>query len=135
MKGLSIFFDRKQIRMHPNAYTDHGFGRAVEPFKILEPTLSDEAFLKEIQDLLKKSKSSVPFKMVTKEEAEAYLKAFGVRSNNQMGIGVHLSTTDDQYTVTPINKQGLFGNPKVVAPDALLDTVKNLLKLPKQEIA
>ena len=135
MKGLSIFFDGKKIRMHPNAYTDHGYGRAIEPFNILEPTLSDEAFLKDIQDLLKKSKSSVPFKMVAKEEAQAYLKAFGVRSNNQMGVGVHVTTTDDQYAITPINKRGLFGKSKVVAQSELLHIVKDLLKLPTKEIA
>jgi hypothetical protein len=135
MKGLSIFFDGKKIRMHANAYTDQGYGRAIEPFRILDPSLSDEALLKNIRDLLKKSQSDVPFKMVAKEEVETYLNALGVRSNRQLGIGVHLTVEDDAFTVTPVNKRGLFGKPKVVAPDALPHTLKNLLGLPKGEIA
>jgi hypothetical protein len=135
MKGLSIFFDGKKIRMHPNAYTDHGYGSAIQPFKILEDNVSDEDFTKDVQELLKKSKGGVPFKMITKEEVQAYLKAFEVRSGGQMGIGVHITVEDDQYTVTSINKRGLFGKPKVIQQSDLLPTVKNLLKLPKKEIA
>ena len=135
MKGLSIFYNGKKIRMHPNAYTDHGCGKGIPPFRTLEAGLSDEDFSKNIQDMLDHSKSGVPFKMITQEEVEAYFKAFGVRADRQMGIGVHITLEDGQYTVTPINERGLFGEPEVVAQSLLLHTAKNCLGLEEREIA
>ena len=136
MKGLSIFYNGKKIRMHPNAYTDHGYGKGIPPFRTLEAGLSDEAFGKNIQDMLDHSKSGLPFKMITDEEVKAYFKAFGVRSDRQLGVGVHITLEDSQYTVTPINKRGLFGEPEeVVEPSLLLHAVKNGLGLEEKEIA
>lgn len=135
MKGLSIFYNSKKVRMHPNAYTDHAYGRGIPPFRTLETGLSDKALGKNIEDMLDHSQSGVPFKMITQEEVEAYFKAFGVRSDRQMGIGVHITLEDGQYTVTPINKRGLFGKPEVVEKNLLLHTVKNLLGLEEKEIA
>ncbi len=135
MKGLSIFYNGKKLRMHPNAYTDQGAGMALPPFVTLDVPISDAAFHKNIQEVLAQSQSGVPFKMATEEEVKEYWKAFGVRSDRQMGIGVHITREEGRYTVTPIDKRGLFGDAEVVAPDGLLNMVKKLLGLPEGEAA
>lgn len=135
MKGLSIFFDSKKIRIHPNAYTDNGFGRAIPPFLTLHANISNEEFRANIQETLTHSKSGVPFKMPSGQEVKAYFEALGVHSNRQLGIGVHIIVEDEVYTVTPVNKRGMFGQAEKVEEEDLLGVIKELLGLVEKEAA
>lgn len=128
MKGLSLFHKNKKLRLHPNAYTKDGFGKAIPPFLTLDAEITAEALEGVIQEALKQSRADVPFQMVTPEETQAYQKAFGTR---QMGPGLHITEEGETYTLTPIDKRGLFGTPVKTYSKDLTARVVELLALTK----
>ena len=115
--------------MHPNDTTVDGLGIAAEPFLIFPLDASDEELEKAIRQCLESSKSNVPHRPWRKEEAAAYYKQLGVRSHRDLGRGADVTLKDGRYTVTPVNKRGLFGEPVVVVEEELLKTVQECLGL------
>ena len=128
MKDISLFASDK-IRLHPNDTTVDGLGIAAEPFLILPLDVSDVELEKAIQQCLELSKTNVPHRPWRKEETAAYYKQLGVRSHKDLGRGADLRLENDRYTVTPVDKRGLFGEPLEVLEDELLETVRKCLGL------
>ena len=128
MKNISLFASDK-IRMHPNDTTVDGLGIAAEPFLIFPLDASDEELEKAIRQCLESSKSNVPHRPWRKEETAAYYKHLGVRSHKDLGKGTDVTLENGRYTVTPVDKRGLFGEPVVVGEEELLKTVQECLGL------
>ena len=128
MKNISLFASDK-IRMHPNDTTVDGLGIAAEPYLILPLDASDEELEKAIRQCLESSKSNAPHRPWRKEETAAYYKHLGVRSHRDLGRGADVRLENGQHTVTPVDKQGLFGEPLEVLEDKLLETVRKCLGL------
>ncbi|MCB9298252.1 MAG: hypothetical protein H6559_34845 [Lewinellaceae bacterium] len=128
MKNISLFASDK-IRMHPNDTTVDGLGIAAEPFLIFPLDASDEELEKAIRQCLESSKSNVPHRPWRKEETAAYYKHLGVRSHKDLGKGTDVTLENGRYTVTPVDKRGLFGEPVVVEEEELLKTVQECLGL------
>ncbi len=134
MKGISIFKNQNTIRLHPNIYTDNGFARAIPPFVSVEYSeLEPGAFKIMILNLIDKSQSGAPFRMISKEEVEAYLKAFGVKSQAQMGAGVNIHVKEGIFEVIPANKRGLFGKPIETDEASFFEVVLELLGLKENQ--
>ena len=115
--------------MHPNDTTVDGLGIAAEPFLIFPLDASDEELEKAIRQCLESSKSNVPHRPWRKEETAAYYKHLGVRSHKDLGKGTDVTLENGRYTVTPVDKRGLFGEPVVVEEEELLKTVQECLGL------
>lgn len=128
MKNISLFASDK-IRMHPNDTTVDGLGIATEPFLILPLDVSDEKLEKAIRQCLESSKSNVPHRPWSKEETAAYYKKLGVRSHRGLGRGADVTLENGRYTVAPVDKRGMFGEPVVVGEKDLLKTVQECLGL------
>ncbi|MCO6476819.1 MAG: hypothetical protein J5I94_09385 [Phaeodactylibacter sp.] len=128
MKNISLFASDK-IRMHPNDTTVDGLGIATEPFLILPLDTSDEKLEKAIRECLEKSRNGIPHHPWRKEEAAAYYKQLGVRSHKDLGRGADVTLENGRYTVTLVDKRGLFGKPVVVEEEELLKTVQECLGL------
>lgn len=128
MKNISLFASDK-IRLHPNAITVDGLGIAIEPFFILPLDASDEELEKAMRLCLEKSQANVPHRPWRKEETAAYYKQLGVRSHKDLGRGANVTLENSRYTVTPVDKRGLFDDPVEVMVDGLLETVRECLGL------
>ena len=128
MKNISLFASDK-IRMHPNDTTVDGLGIASEPFLILPLDASDEELEKAIRQCLEKSRENVPHRPWRKEETAAYYKHLGVRSHKDLGQGANVTLDKSRYTITPVNKSGLFGEPMVIDKEGLLEKVRECLGL------
>ena len=128
MKNISLFASDK-IRMHPNDTTVDGLGIAAEPYLILPLDVSDEELEKAIRQCLEKSRADVPHRPWQKEETAAYYQLLGVRSHKDLGKGADVTLENGRYTVTPVDKRGLFGEPVVVGEEELLKTVQECLGL------
>ncbi len=128
MKNISLFASDK-IRMHPNDTTVDGLGIATMPYLILSLDASDEELERAIQECLEKSRNGIPHHPWRKEETVAYYKQLGVRSHRDLGRGADVKLEDGRYTVTPVDKGGMFGEPVVVAEKELLKTVQECLGL------
>ncbi len=128
MKNISLFASDK-IRIHPNDTTIDGLGIATEPFLILPLDVSDEELEKAIQECLGKSRSGIPHRPWRKEETAAYYKHLGVRSHKGLGKGADVTLENGRYTVTPVDKSGMFGEPVVVGEKKLVETVRKCLGL------
>ncbi|MCB9265034.1 MAG: hypothetical protein H6558_08420 [Lewinellaceae bacterium] len=125
---ISLFASDK-IRMHPNDTTVDGLGIATEPFLILPLDATDEELEKAIRECLEKSRNGVPHHPWRKEETAAYYQLLGVRSHKDLGKGADVTLENGRYTVTPVDKRGLFGEPVVVGEEELLKTVQECLGL------
>ena len=110
MKAINIFLSDK-IRLHPLEFTSDGLGMATGPYTILDPDVVDEVFEGALLEALAHSRSGVPRRALTKEEEKAYYRALGIKSHRELGIGADVTEENGQYTVTPVDKRGLFGKP------------------------
>ncbi|MCB9053297.1 MAG: hypothetical protein H6556_28000 [Lewinellaceae bacterium] len=128
MKNISLFASDK-IRMHPNDTTVDGLGIATEPFLILPLDVSDEELEKAIWECLEKSRSGIPHRPWRKEETAAYYQLLGVRSHKDLGKGADVTLENGRYTVTPVDKRGLFGELAIVSEEELLEMVRECLGL------
>lgn len=132
MKAINIFLSDK-IRLHPLEFTADGLGMATGPYTILEPDVADEVFERALFEAFGHSRSGVPRRALTKEEEKAYYRALGIKSHRELGIGADVTEENGQYTVTPVDKKGLFGRPVRVKKEELLDAVKQALAPVKAE--
>lgn len=128
MKGINIFISDK-IRLHPMEFTSDGLGMATGPYIILDLDIANETLEGALLEALAHSKSSVPYRMLTKEEEKSYYRALGVKSHRNLGIGADVTMEDGIYTVTPVDKRGLFGKSIRVKKEGLLKAVKEALAL------
>lgn len=128
MKGINIFLGDK-IRLHPLEFTSDGLGMATGPYTILNTNVADEVFERALFEALAHSRSGVPRRALTKEEEKEYYQALGIKSHRELGIGADITEDNGQYTVTPVDKRGLFGKPVQVKKEELLDAVKQALAL------
>ncbi|MCB9050453.1 MAG: hypothetical protein H6556_13580 [Lewinellaceae bacterium] len=128
MKNISLFASDK-IRMHPNDTTVDGLGIAAEPYLILPLDVSDEELEKAIRQCLEKSRADVPHRPWQKEETAAYYKQLGVRSHRDLGRGTDIKVENGRYTVTPVDKRGLFGEPVEVKEEELVKTIQECMGL------
>ncbi|MCO6489598.1 MAG: hypothetical protein J5I98_14330 [Phaeodactylibacter sp.] len=128
MKGINIFLSDK-IRLHPLEFTSDGLGMATGPYTILEPDVTDEVFERALFEAFTHSRSGVPRRALTREEEKAYYRALGIKSHRELGIGADITEENGRYTVTPVNKSGLFGKPVEAGKEELLPAVKKALAL------
>lgn len=128
MNGINIFISDK-IRMHPLDFTADGLGMAGRPVLIFDLDIPDDVLLEAIQDTLHHSKTNVPHRPLTTEAERSYYQTMGVRSKKDLGIGADVIFKNQQYTITPINKKGLFGKPEEVSESSLVETVRECLGL------
>lgn len=128
MKGINIFISDK-IRMHPLEFTTDGLGMAGQPVLIFDLDIPDDVLLEAIQNTLQYSKTDVPHQPLTKEAEQSYYQAMDVRSKKDLGIGADIIFQNHKYTITPIDRKGLFGKSKEVSASLLLETVRECLGL------
>ena len=128
MKNISLFASDK-IRMHPNDTTVDGLGIATEPFLTLPLDVPDEKLEKAIRQCLKSSKTDVAHRPWSKEETAAYYKKLGVRAHKDLGRGADVRLENGRYTVTPVDKRGLFGEPVEVKEEELVKTIQECMGL------
>ena len=57
------------------------------------------------------------------------LRKVKLRSHKDLGKGALVTLENGRYTVTPVDKRGLFGEPVVVGEEELLKTVQECLGL------
>ena len=128
MKNISLFASDK-IRMHPNDTTVDGLGIATEPFLILPLDVSGEDLEKAIRLCLEHSRTDVPHRPWRKEETAAYYKQLGVSAHRDLGRGADVALENGRYTITPVDKRGLFGEPVEAEEDGLVEMVREFLGL------
>ena len=113
MQGINIFLSDK-IRLHPLEFTSDGLGMATGPCTILDTDVEDEVFERVLLEAFAHSKSGVPHRALAKEEEKAYYQPSGIKSFRGLGIGADVIEENGQYSVTPVDKRGLFGKPAQV---------------------